>query len=125
MSLSRFDELEAEWSDIRKVVAADFHGDVGAYADACDVAPSVALWPKGMRKLLYEPKRYVGRFTLMWFLLSNGVYPPDAVRLTLAGQPFLDRSTVGHLDALVQLYAVNPGRYKSPMLTAYKEPAQP
>lgn len=118
---SRLEYLSDQRLSMRLATSRRHHGDIGEYVDWLDWTSPLGNWPPKMRKLLYVHKKYPERFTFMWFLLSNGVLPEHAVKLTCVGQSFLDTSTVAHLDSLVSLYRRTPERYRAPMMTGYKE----
>lgn len=107
--------------ELRGIIVRHHEGDVGNWLNAQDWFFQVQDWPGGMRDLLYKHKNYEERFTLMWFLLSNGMYPPQAIDTVLVGQNFVDDSMARHLESLVKMYEKTPERYSSPMMMAYKK----
>lgn len=95
-------------------------GDLGAYLDNLDLFYPISIWPPGMRLLFYKPyKKNVERFTLTWFLLSNGMPPGMVGDVVNMAQHGLEPRQVYHVNQLCRLYKEDPTRYRTHQMETY------
>lgn len=107
------DYLAARSNHVSKCLL-QYEGDWGEYLDSLDMFYSVMLWPRDMRKLVYGRKlNYVERFTLMWFLMSNGLEPKLAIEYATTPCSEYTASNIYHFVSLANSFIKNPNKYKS------------
>lgn len=116
-AIERLNTYHEAANEMELEVLLSNHGDWGAFYDSLDVGPALSRWPRGLRALMYINKKdYTQRFTLMWFLLANGVPPNVATALTLGTTKTHSRKAVEHVWSLVDLFEKDPARYETTVL---------